>query len=232
MRATTQAPASASERLCEKIELLLPVQFAAGRRLFEHPRLADLYAEYLVTMHGVIRASVPLMEAASARASELRDDPVATGLVEYLAEHIPEEAEHDEWLLEDLELIGVGRKSVLERPPSPTVAALVGSQYYWILHYHPVTLLGYIAVLEGYPPDPTEVESLAGRSGLPPEAFRTLAAHAELDQHHRDELLGAIDALPLSEAQERAIGVSGVYTVHMTARALDEVCDRLGTSAD
>jgi Iron-containing redox enzyme len=219
----------ASERLREKIELLLPVQLAAGRRLFEHSHLSELYADYLVTMHGVIRASVPLMETARARAAEL-EDPVAAGLVAYLDEHIPEEADHDEWLLEDLELLGRPSSPVLERPPSSTVAALVGAQYYWILHYHPVALLGYIAVLEGYPPDPAEIERVAERTGLPSGAFRTLAAHAELDQHHRDELMAAIDALPLTAAQERALGMSAVYTVHMTARALDEVCDRIGSS--
>ena len=222
---------SASERLREKIELLLPVQLASGRRLFDHKRFAELYPEYLVTMHGIIRASVPLMEAARARASELADDPVADGLAEYLDEHIPEEEEHDEWLLEDLEVLGVAGGSVLERPPSSTVAALVGAQYYWILHYHPVALLGYIAVLEGYPPDPAEIDRLSQRTALPTGAFRTLAAHAELDQHHRDELMDAIDALPLSEAQEAALGVSAIYTVHMTARALDEVSDRSGASA-
>jgi Iron-containing redox enzyme len=225
--AAARTEASASERLREKIELLLPVQLAAGRRLFEHPRLSELYADYLVTMHGIIRASVPLMETARARAAEL-GDPVAIGLVAYLTDHIPEEADHDEWLLEDLELVGRPRSSVLERPPSSTVAALVGAQYYWILHHHPVALLGYIAVLEGYPPDPAEIERVAERTALPSAAFRTLAAHAELDQHHRDELMTTIDALPLSDAQERVLGVSAVYTVHMTARALDEVCDRFG----
>jgi Iron-containing redox enzyme len=214
----------ASGRLREKIELLLPVQLAAGRRLVDHPRISDLYPEYLITMHGVIRASVPLMEAARARAAELPEsDAVAAGLVAYLDEHIPEEADHDEWLLEDLELLGRRRSSVLARGPSSTIAALVGAQYYWIFHYHPVVLLGYIAVLEGYPPDPADVEMLAARTGFPPEAFRTLAAHAELDQHHRDELLEAIDALPLSEEQVDALGVSAVYTVHMTTRALEEI---------
>jgi hypothetical protein len=32
--------------------------------------------------------------------------------------------------------------------PSANVAALVGAQYYWILHHHPVALLGYMATLE------------------------------------------------------------------------------------
>ena len=40
----------------------------------------------------------------------------------------------------------------IARPPAPAVAALVGAQYYWVLHHHPVALLGYIGLLEGYPP--------------------------------------------------------------------------------
>jgi hypothetical protein len=229
MTASARVAAPTSVYLREKIELLLPVQLAAGRRLIGHPRVADLYPEYLVTMHGIIRASVPLMETARTRASELPEpDAVAAGLVEYLSEHIPEEADHDEWLLEDLELLGRERSSVLAKPPSSTIAALVGAQYYWILHYHPVALLGYIAVLEGYPPDPADVERLVRRTGFPREAFRTVAAHAELDQQHRDELLEAIDALPLTPEQVDALGLSAIYTVHMTARALEEVIDRAG----
>ena len=39
--------------------------------------------------------------------------------------------------------------------PPPSVAGLVGSQYYWILHHHPVAFLGYVALMEGYPPTPS-----------------------------------------------------------------------------
>ena len=43
--------------------------------------------------------------------------------------------------------------------------------------------------------------------------------------------MDAIDALPLSDAQERVLGMSAIYAVDMTARALDEVSDRSGASA-
>ena len=55
------------------------------------------------------------------------------------------------------------------RMPSPTVAALVGSQYYWIFHYHPVALLGFVALfVEGHPPTPQLIEVLNERTGFPP----------------------------------------------------------------
>ena len=126
-----------------------------------------------------------------------RNDPLAAPLARYLEEHVDEELGHDETLLDDLELLGVDRASVLARMPSPAVAALVGSQYYWILHYHPVAFLGYVALMEGYPPTPELIDELIERTGFPRDAFRTYVEHAELDPGHRDHLDRTIDSLPL-----------------------------------
>jgi hypothetical protein len=223
--------ATESTRLRGKIELVLPELVGASERLMRDPRIAALYPEYLFTVHCIIRASVPLMETAQRRSRELAPkDPVSTALDPYFEEHIPEERDHDEWLLGDLEVLGKGRSSVLARPPSPTVAVAVGAQYYWILHYHPVGLLGYIALLEGYPPSPELLDELAERTGYDEAAFRTLAAHAELDPGHRDELDAVIDALPVTEEQSTVMGLSAISSVQMLARAVDEVRD--GFSAE
>jgi len=176
--------------------------------------------------HCVVRASVPLMETARAHAAAMaRDDPVAAGVEAYLGEHIDEERDHDEWVLEDLETIGVDRSAVLARPPSPTVAEAVGAQYYWILHYHPVSLLGWIGFLEGYPPQPAMIDVLEDRTGYRPEAFRTLRAHAELDIAHGDELFATVDRLPLTAEQSAVIGLNAMSSVRLLTKALDEVSD-------
>jgi hypothetical protein len=215
-----------SERLRGKIELVLPELIGASRRLILDPRIADLYAEYLFTVHCIIRASVPLMETARNRAGELAaEDPVSAALAPYFDEHIPEERDHDEWLLDDLDVIGKDRWSILTRPPSPTVAAAVGAQYYWIFHYHPVALLGYIAVLEGYPPTIELLNDLADRTGYSRAAFRTLIAHAELDPGHRGDLDTLLDALPLTQEQSTVMGLSAISSVQILARAIDELRD-------
>ncbi|HEX2027348.1 MAG TPA: iron-containing redox enzyme family protein [Nitriliruptorales bacterium] len=215
-----------SERLRRKLEFLLPVVRAAGRRFLGHPRVADLYPEYLFTSHCIVRASVPLMEAAVRQATAGSDrDPVADGVARYLEEHIPEERDHDEWLLEDLETLGIDRAAILSRPPSATVAALIGAQYYWVLHYHPVALLGYMALLEGYPPRRDEIEVLAARTGYDRAAFRTLMAHAELDPHHRDDLDRTLDALPLSPAQRSLLGTSALHSARLFARCVEEIVE-------
>lgn len=218
-----------SERLRAKIELVLPDVIGASRRLILDPRIADIYPEYLFTLHSIIRASVPLMETARQRAAELApNDPVGAALAPYLEEHIPEERDHDEWALEDLEVLGRDRSSVLARPPSPTVAAAVGAQYYWILHYHPVALLGYIAVLEGYPPSIELLDDLVARTGHSRAAFRTLIAHAELDPGHRDELDTLLDRLPVTHEQSTVMGLSAISSVQMVARAIEELRDGFG----
>ena len=103
----------------------------------------------------------PLTEAALTRSRELADtDPLAAPLTSYLEEHVDEELHHDETLLDDLEILGVDRTTVAERMPTPTVAALVGSQYYWtFLPLPPVSFLGYVALMERYPPTPELIES-------------------------------------------------------------------------
>lgn len=203
-----------------------PVLAAAGRRLLGHPDPGAVYPEYLITFHGIVRASVPLMEAALARARMMDGDRVAAGLVPYLEEHVPEEMNHDEWVLEDLEVLGIDRAEVLAPPPSATVAELVGAQYYWILHYHPVSLLGYMTLLEAYPPRREDVEALIVRTGYDREAFRTLLHHADLDPHHSTELFQTIDALPLGPEQSSVLGLSALSTTYLLAQVVQEIIAR------
>ena len=195
--------------------------------LVEHPRLREVWPEYLVVQHQIIRATVPLTEAALARARALKpDDPLAGPLAEYLLEHIAEERGHDETLLDDLATLGLAREGVLARLPSPSVAALVGAQYYWLHHHHPVGFLGFVGVMEGYPPTAELIELLVARTGYPRKAFSTFAEHGELDPGHRDHLDRTLDALPLTLEHEAAIGVSALATLELATRVLEELIVR------
>ncbi|TKJ17957.1 iron-containing redox enzyme family protein [Blastococcus sp. CCUG 61487] len=222
----TSSTTAESRRLRGILELALPVLLVQGRRLMGHPALRELYPRYLVLAHTKIRASVPLMETALAACRRLPDDPVAVLLADYLEHHVPEERGHDEWLLADLAAVGVAAEEVRAVVPSPSVAALVGAQYYWVQHVHPVGLLGYIGLLEGYPPAPEEIERMRTATGYGAEAFRTLLLHAELDPHHGAELDELLDALPLTDAQRNLVGLSAITSVQLAAAALQELLDR------
>src|SRR5262249_5851607 len=209
-----------------KLELVLPVLQATSRRFISHPGLHGIYPEFLIMAHGIIRASVPLMETALTTARTLPNDQVAVLLADYLEHHIPEERGHDDWLLADLESIGVPRDQVLNRVPSPTIAALVGSQYYWVQHVHPVSLLGYIAMFECYPTARQDIERAQAAAGYGPEAFRTLLLHADLDPHHGDDLDDLLDSLPLTEQQRTLMGLSAMSSVQLISQAREELLDR------
>jgi hypothetical protein len=193
-----------------------------------HPRLEDFYPEYLFSSHCMARASVPLMEAARDRALSLSDgDPVSGALASYLEKHIVEEKDHDEWFLEDLEVLGWDRATILTRPPSSTVAALVGAQYYWVLHYHPVALLGFLTALESHPPARSLIDELIARTAYSAKAFRTLIEHADLDPHHEQELYQLLDGLPLTQEQSEVLGLSAMHTLHMVSLTLMEILEGL-----
>jgi hypothetical protein len=221
-----QAAGTASSRLRRKVDLVTPPFALACQQVFNHARIVDVFPRYLVRTYLIIRTTVPLMDLAIGRAQELAPrDPVAQGVVDYLLRHREEERHHDEWLLEDLELMGVGRDAVLSVIPSPTIASLAGSQHYWARYCHPLALLGYLAFMEGFPPARVLVDDLAQRTGFPGEAFRTMVLHGELDPGHRDELDQTLDSLPLSRDHELLLGLSAISTAELLTRSLHEVVE-------
>jgi hypothetical protein len=217
----------ASARLRRKIALVVEPYADACTELVESPRLPELWPEFLVLQHQIIRATVPLTVAALEESRALpEEDPLAKPLAAYLEEHVEEELHHDDQLLDDLELLGLDRETVLGRMPAPAVATLVGCQYYWLHHFHPLAFLGYIGFMEGYPPTLELVETLIERTGYPRPAFQTFAEHAELDPGHRDHLDRVLDALPLTPEQETVLGVSAMTTADLATRALEELLGR------
>lgn len=196
---------------------------ATTERLLQRPDLGSLIPSYLLLLHQMIRASVPLMEAACREAKRAGDDAVNSRLAAYLLNHIEEERHHDAWTLEDLASIGFVPAQMLEIPPSTNVASLVGAQYYWILHHHPLALLGYIAILEGNAPSISLVDELVDRTGLPKSAFRTLRLHATADPDHQIDLNRLIDALPANRHHDNLIAVSAAHTGAYFARCLSNL---------
>ena len=171
---------------------------------------------------------VPLMETALARASELAaEDPVAEGLAAYLERHIPEEMHSDEpggATLDDLEVLGIDPVALEAQPPHPKIAALLGAQYFWIFHYHPVAILGFLE-LEAFHPQRLALEQFIEKSGLPRDGFRQLLLHARLDVVHARDLHRVLDSLPLEPRHEQLIGLSALQTIGLLAEAWLDVIE-------
>jgi hypothetical protein len=213
-----------SEALGDMMQITGGVLATAYRHFWSEPETPGLLPEFMILMHQITRASVPLMAAAESAARERADrDAVSRALAEFLPSHIEAELNHDSMVLDDLEAIDIRREDVLARIPPPRVAALVGAQYYWLLHHHPVGLLGYVILLEGNPPSETHVQRLQDRSGLPEEFFRSYRLHGELDPTHINNLNGFLDSLPLTPAQQQLLWISAAHTASALAGCLTEI---------
>jgi hypothetical protein len=189
--------------LKRKIALAGPLLQPVTSEFWDHHRLSDLFPEFLVAIHGSVRATLPLMEAATRIAKRDRHtDAICDALCEYFPQHIG-------------------------RLPLPAIAAMVGAQYYWIFHVHPVALLGFFAVLEGHPPTIDHLDEIERRTGLPSDAFRMLRHHAELDVMHADELFSRLDDLPLSPRLVELVGTSALHTIAALATFFNDLMTRL-----
>lgn len=183
---------------------------------------------FLAAGYQVSRTAVPLMETALGRARALAPkDAVASGLAPYLERHIPEEMHGDEpgeGALEDLVALGVDTDDLRTRLPPQKIAALVGAQYYWILHHHPVAVLGFLQ-LERFHPHRDTAERLIETTGLPREGFEQVLLHAELDVNHVAELDRVVDDLPLEPYHEELVGVSALQTIGLFSEVLLDVVE-------
>jgi hypothetical protein len=205
--------ATASARLSAKLDLVHGAFGAYARKLWSGPDARIVYPVYLRVMHAVVRSAVPLMEAALAETARGGADVLTIALGDYYAHHKKEEAGHDRWLLEDLAETGHDPSEAEDQIPPPAVASMVGAQYYWIRHFHPVALLGHIAAIEAYHPPAGFARRLADVTGYPMTAFRAIARHEVLDIHHRRDLFELIDRIPLKAQHEKMMAVSGMHTV-------------------
>lgn len=147
----------------------------------------------LVFLHQVIVASENLMATALAETKNPR-------LSRYLLAHAPEEKDHAKWLRDDLMTVGIDPE---QEDLIRAAAELVGTQYYLIQHRNPNTLLGYMAVLEGFPFPMDLLEQLEQIHGK--ELLRCLRFHAVHDQEHRVELFRVIDELGDPDIYQNAV---------------------------
>lgn len=217
---------TASARLRILVDLAAPAFDGPGSILVRHPQARQLVPRFLAAGYQVSRTAVPLMETALGRARALAPhDAVASGLVPYLERHIPEEMhgeEPGESALNDLVALGLDADDLRTRLPAAKIAALVGAQYYWILHHHPVAVLGFLQ-LEHFRSHRDTVERLIDVTGLPREGFGQVLLHAELDVEHAEELDRVVDHLPLEPYHEQLIGVSALQTLGLFSEVLLDV---------
>ena len=191
-------------------------------RFFTHPALRHVFPEFLIGVYHAMHTAGAVMEAARSRCMALAPHcPVAARLVPYWAQHIREEAGHDNWLLSDLRRLGVELESALAAPPAPGIAELMGTLHFWVLHTHPVAALVYFYLIEARPPNVEMLDWIVRSAVIPRDALETFYRHARIDVAHGRELADLIDSLPLEPPHFELMVVSARTTVHQLGRILE-----------
>ncbi|HWW23998.1 MAG TPA: iron-containing redox enzyme family protein [Edaphobacter sp.] len=217
--------ATHSELLWTKIRFAEGRLLSASNLFWTHPDLARILPHFLIQLHRVMQNGISLMRTAKDCALLLPNDAVAARTAAYLEMHINEEKDHDQWLLSDIESLGIDSSEVLHATPLPAVVSLLGAQYFWMFHMHPVTIFGYLIVLEGYPPLVHQLEQIKRTTGLPASAFRCLISHAEDDPEHIDTLNRTLDNMPLTPNQSKYLALSAFHTIDSVASVLEELLE-------
>ena len=214
-----------SQRLRSVLSLTEKRLASLIHQVWFHPRLDLLYPEFLFSTYGLTLASAPAMRTAARLCREQPGgDPLHHWLEEYYIEHAEEEDGHADWLLEDLASLGISRERAIGRLPYASVAALVGSQYYWMNHVHPIAYLGYIAVIET-PAQIDFLQEVSRRTGIPLSSMSCHYRHAELDPGHVAEFDAALDSLPLSAAHQELITVSAITTISHLEQVFTDILE-------
>lgn len=214
-----------SQRLRSVLSLAETRLRSLVHEVWSHPGLNRLYPEFLFANYGLTLASAPAMRLAAqcCLALEARD-PLRDWLRRYFLEHAREEQDHANWILADLNSLGIASHRTHQRLPYPSVAAAVGSQYYWMQHIHPIAYLGFIAVVEA-PADLNFLRNISQRTGIPLSSMSCHYRHAELDPEHIAEFDAALDSLPLTPFLRDLISVSAITTIGHLERVFSDILE-------
>lgn len=153
----------------------------------------ETYQAFLIEAYHHVKHTVPLLMACGCRLPE-RLEWLRVAIVRY----IDEEIGHQEWILNDLENLGVDSEAVHRGEPSIPTELMVSYAYDTVVRNNPVGLFGMVYTLEKT--SSTIATEAAGQIGkalnLAPEAMTYLVSHGSLDiehMQHFEQLMNRLD---------------------------------------
>lgn len=178
----------------------------------------ERYRNLLLELYHVVWHFNPTCAAAACRIDD-RNRHVRY----FLYEHMHEELGHEEWVLNDLEVMGVQRGEAKLYKPTMTMLGLNGYNYWSADHRHPCSVLGMVYALEVvasvYGGQMTSAISesllLEGDRGI---SF--ISSHATMDAEHMADLRAILNQIDDKEA-EAAIVESTAFNFQQFGRVLE-----------
>ncbi len=200
------------------------------RRAFEtHPVVLDAvargltverYRRLLLELYQVVWHFNPVCAAAASRTADTHQN-----VRHFLYEHMHDEMGHEDWVLNDLQAVGVTASDARAYQPSPHALALTGYNYWAAERRHPCSALGMLYALEviasvyGGPFASAIRESLLlqGDAGV---SF--IASHASLDADHMARLRQVLNTVR-DEPAQAAVAESVRLNFHHFTRIVEAV---------
>lgn len=141
----------------------------------------ESYMHFLIQAYHHVKHTVPLLMLCGSKLP-MEYEWLRKAMVEY----IEEEYGHEQWILNDIEVLGGDREAIINSRPDRNIQLMVSYLYDAINREHPAALLGMVFMLEG-----TSIQvaiSMAHKIkqalALPNNAFSYLLSHGELDIEH------------------------------------------------
>jgi len=201
-----------------------------ARREFEtNSRVLDIvanglnlerYRKLLLELYHVVWHFNPTCAAAACRITDQHRD-----VRYFLYDHMNEEKGHEEWVLNDLQVVGVSGEQARAYEPTLVMLGLNGYNYWSADRRHPCSVLGMLYALEvvasvyGGQMTAAITESLLleGDRGI---SF--ISSHATLDAEHLADLRVVLNKIE-DELAQAAVIESTVFNFHQFGRVLESV---------
>jgi pyrroloquinoline quinone (PQQ) biosynthesis protein C len=180
----------------------------------------ERYRKLLLELYHVVWHFNPVCAAAASRIPDEQRD-----VRYFLYEHMQEESGHEQWVMNDLEAVGVSQATLHAHEPSMHTQALSGYNYWSADRRNPCSVLGMMYTLEviasvyGGPFSSAIRESLLlqGDRGV---SF--ISSHAEMDAEHMAELRILLNKV-VGEAARASIVESTLFNFHHFTRLFESI---------
>ena len=178
------------------------------------------YRKLLLELYHLVWHFNPVCAAAASRV------PDRLRQVRYfLYEHMHEESGHEQWVMNDLEAVGVSQTTLLAYQPSLNTLALVGYNHWAADRRDPCSVLGMMYTLEVIASvyGGTFAEAIRGSLLLEGErGVSFISSHATMDMEHMAELRQVLNTVD-DEAAREAIVESTLVNFHHVTRVFEAV---------
>jgi pyrroloquinoline quinone (PQQ) biosynthesis protein C len=166
-----------------------------------------MYLDFLSQAYHHVKHTFPLLALAATRTKDLAYQKA-------LLSYMNEERGHDEWILDDIHVLGGDAEAVRNGAPGVACQLMVAYGYYAIEHIDPYAQLGSVHVLEGMSVEFAELAANSIQRSLGAEGeggFSYLRTHGALDIEHVAFFKALVDEIADKRTQKIILDSSKMF---------------------